>query len=231
MPDVLKAPELDARDNERQRTSLRPRQHGQALPEVDPAATPPSLRPHAVWMQQLLRSFAQQRRVSSPHAPFLCVYLTLPQQPRTDHCNTLLLAAQNLRSLPAAAPTSGKKSRGGGGLPPPGDAAGWDNILWPGRSHASSPLQPTLENLQQCAHRPPPNLFRSAFCPLFRHTTGAIDTLSAVRCGAQAAAAACGDGARSDDQLHIDSNSLGRWTAAAATTRWRRAPVRQRRLK
>jgi len=64
MPDVLKATNLTSRRDERERTSARYPQHGQALPEVDPSATPPALRPHPVWMRQLLDTFAQQRRVS-----------------------------------------------------------------------------------------------------------------------------------------------------------------------
>ena len=64
MPDVLKATNLTSRRHERERTSARSPQHGETLPEVEPSATPPTLRPHPVWMRQLLDSFAQQRRVS-----------------------------------------------------------------------------------------------------------------------------------------------------------------------
>ena len=64
MPDVLKAVDLTSRDPRKaSETSRQPPQFSQSLPEVDPSATPPALRPHPVWMRQLLASFAQQRQV------------------------------------------------------------------------------------------------------------------------------------------------------------------------
>lgn len=63
MPDVLHAVDLASRCDEQQRTLGSPPQHSQSLPEVEPSATPPALRPHPVWMLQLLHTFSRQRRV------------------------------------------------------------------------------------------------------------------------------------------------------------------------
>ncbi len=68
MPDVLKAADLSSIRDEGERTSGRCPKHDQTLPEVDPSATPAALRPHPVWMRQLLDTFARQRSVSETHA-------------------------------------------------------------------------------------------------------------------------------------------------------------------
>lgn len=142
MPDVLKATNLTSRRDERERTSARYPQHGQALPEVDPSATPPALRPHPVWMRQLLDTFAQQRRVSICTLAHRSVWAE-------ERRRTLIapaggsLVLQNLRSGPAPAATIS-------GLPGPADSSGWENVCWPRRSTSSAPLQPTRKNLRQC---------------------------------------------------------------------------------
>jgi len=69
MPDVLKADDLDLSGDQRARTSHLPPQHGAPLPAVDPAATPDELRPHSVWLTELLHAFVEQRRLAREAAP------------------------------------------------------------------------------------------------------------------------------------------------------------------
>ena len=85
MPDVLKAPAPDPSAKDKQRTSLRPAQLGTPLPEVDPQATAEPFRPHPGWMRELLRSFAEQRRVRAVFAA--------PRRARGAPADTLAAAA------------------------------------------------------------------------------------------------------------------------------------------
>ncbi len=117
MPDVLKATDLGSRHDERERTSGRSPQHGQTLPEVDPSATPAALRPHPVWMRQLLDTFARQRHVSETHA--------LGLSPRSSGLDGRFTLLPGLRCLAASARCTAHTSGEFG-------AAGAGRCLWMG---------------------------------------------------------------------------------------------------